>query len=311
MRAIKTVKQGIKGMFSQYAGLRRELYVLFWGKAATNMGAMIWPMLTLILSNKLGLEAKEIAAITISLGVIQFPVNLIGGKLADHCNKRNLIICCDLVTVVCYLLAACVPVSMHQIFLFFTASLFQTVENPSYDALVADLSSSKDRERAYSLIYLGLNLGLILAPTIGGMLFENHLNLAFVIDGLTTLSSTILIFLFIKDITPDKSNKSSVYEEAKEKNSTWSILWNQKIILLFFLAWAIYNFIYAQFNFLIPLNLEELYDARGAVYFGFLTSLNGLVVIIGTPLLTKYTKNLPDTSKLIAGTSLVTLGLSM
>ena len=55
--------------------------------------AMIWPMLTLILSNKLGLEAKEIAAITISLGVIQFPVNLIGGKLADHCNKRNLIIC--------------------------------------------------------------------------------------------------------------------------------------------------------------------------------------------------------------------------
>ena len=150
MRAIKTVKQGIKGMFSQYAGLRRELYVLFWGKAATNMGAMIWPMLTLILSNKLGLEAKEIAAITISLGVIQFPVNLIGGKLADHCNKRNLIICCDLVTVVCYLLAACFPVSMHQIFLFFTASLFQTVENPSYDALVADLSSSKDRERAYT-----------------------------------------------------------------------------------------------------------------------------------------------------------------
>src|SRR5699024_9694403 len=104
---------------------------------------------------------------------------------------------------------------------------------------------------------------------------------------------------------------SSVYEEAKGKNSTLSILWNQKIILLFFLAWAIYNFIYAQFNFLIPLNLEELYDARGAVYFGFLTSLNGLVVIIGTPLLTKYTKNLPDTSKLIAGTSLVTLGLSM
>ena len=31
-------------------------------------------------------------------------------------------------------------------------------------------------------------------------------------------------------------------------------------------------------------------------------------MIIGTPLLTKYTKNLPDTAKLIAGTSLVTLG---
>ena len=311
MWGIKIIRQGFVSMFGQYGGLRRELYVLFWGKAATNMGAMIWPMLTLILSNKLGMEAKEIAAVTISLGVIQFPVNLIGGKLADHCNKRNLIICCDLVTVVCYLLAACFPVSMHQIFLFFTASLFQTVENPSYDALVADLSSSNDRERAYSLIYLGLNLGLILAPTIGGMLFENYLNLAFVIDGLTTLSSTILIFLFIKDITPVENQKASVYEEAKGQVSTWSVLWEQKIILLFFAAWAIYNFVYAQFNFLIPLNLEGLYQAKGAVYFGFLTSLNGLIVIIGTPLLTKYTRKLPDTSKLIAGAALVTLGLSM
>ena len=142
-------------LFGQYKGLRRELYVLFWGKAATNMGAMIWPMLTLILSNKLGMNAKEIASITITLGMIQFPVNLLGGKLADHCNKRNLIIICDLVTVICYLIAAAIPVSMTQILLFFTASVFQTMENPSYDALVADLSDTEDREKAYSLIYLG------------------------------------------------------------------------------------------------------------------------------------------------------------
>lgn len=311
MRGIKVIRQGFLGMFGQYGGLRRELYILFWGKAATNMGAMIWPMLTLILSNKLGMEAKEIAAVTISLGIIQFPVTLIGGKLADHCNKRNLIICCDLITVVCYLLAACFPVSMHQIFLFFAASLFQTAENPSYDALVADLSSPKDRERAYSLIYLGLNLGLILAPTIGGMLFENHLNLAFVIDGFTTFSSTVLIFLFIKDITPVKSHSTSTYEEAQRRSSVWSVLLHQKILLLFLAAWAIYSFVYAQFNFLIPLNLEELYRAKGAVYFGLLTSLNGLVVILGTPLLTKYTKKLPDTWKLIIGAALVTLSLSM
>ena len=45
MRGIKIIRQGFASMFGQYGGLRRELYVLFWGKAATNMGAMIWPML--------------------------------------------------------------------------------------------------------------------------------------------------------------------------------------------------------------------------------------------------------------------------
>ena len=213
-------------MFGQYRGMRRGLYILFWGKAATNMGAMIWPMLTLILSNKLGMNAQEIAKITIAMGVVQFPANLLGGKLADCCNKKKLIIICDLVTVICYLTAAVLPVSMAQILLFFSAGIFQTMENPSYDALVADLSTAENREKAYSLMYLGLNLGIILSPTIGGILFENHLGLAYAIDGLTTLSSTILILLFIKDITP-VTEKQTIYEEAKETQSTWKILREQ------------------------------------------------------------------------------------
>ncbi|MEF2734682.1 MAG: MFS transporter [Blautia sp.] len=297
-------------MFGQYKGLRRELYVLFWGKAATNMGAMIWPMLTLILSNKLGMSAEEIARITIAMGIIQFPANLLGGKLADHCNKKNLIVVCDLVTVTCYLTAAFLPVSMTQIMLFFTAGVFQTMENPSYDALVADLSTAENREKAYSLIYLGLNLGLILAPSIGGILFQHHLGLAYAIDGLTTLSSTILILLFIKDIAPVKEEKN-IYEEAKDTQSTWKILSGQKVILLFLICWAVYQFSYAQFNFLIPLNMESLYGGQGAVYFGLMTSLNGLVVIVGTPLLTKWAAGLGDTTKLLAGQILVSISLSM
>ena len=297
-------------MFGQYRGLRRELYILFWGKAATNMGAMIWPMLTLILSNKLGMNAQEIAKITIAMGVVQFPANLLGGKLADCCNKKKLIIICDLVTVICYLTAAVLPVSMAQILLFFTAGIFQTMENPSYDALVADLSTAENREKAYSLMYLGLNLGIILSPTIGGILFENHLGLAYAIDGLTTLSSTILILLFIKDITQVKENQT-IYEEAKETQSTWKILREQKVILFFLLCWSVYQFSYTQFNFLIPLNMEELYGGKGAVYFGLMTSLNGLIVIIGTPILTKYASSLSDTAKLLAGQLLVSTALSM
>lgn len=284
---------------------------MFWGKAATNMGAMIWPMLTLILSNKLGMNAQEIAKITITLGIIQFPVNLLGGKLADHYNKKNLILVCDMVTVICYFIAAAIPVSMTQILLFFTASVFQTMENPSYDALVADLSSTEDRERAYSLIYLGLNLGLILAPSIGGILFQNHLGLAYAVDGLTTFSSTVLIFFFIKDITPVKEEKKNVYEQAQRTQSTWKILCSQKVIFLFLACWAVYQFSYTQFNFLIPLNMESLYDAGGAVYFGLMTSLNGLVVIVGTPILTKAAARLHDITKLALGQILVWFSLGM
>lgn len=80
---------------------------------------------------------------------------------------------------------------------------------------------------------------------------------------------------------------------------------------MFLACWAVYQFSYTQFNFLIPLNMESLYDAGGAVYFGLMTSLNGLVVIVGTPILTKAAARLHDNTKLALGQILVWFSLGM
>ncbi|TJX52361.1 MFS transporter, partial [Soehngenia saccharolytica] len=37
----------------QYKNLSKEIYVLFFGRVVTSMGSLIWPLLTLILKNKL------------------------------------------------------------------------------------------------------------------------------------------------------------------------------------------------------------------------------------------------------------------
>lgn len=190
----------LKKFLHQYSGLRREMYIIFWGRVVTNMGALIWPMLTLILKNKLGYTAGEAANLMLLVGILQLPCTLIGGKMADRFDKKKIIVFCDLVTVLGYFLCAVLPMDRYFILIFCIAGIFAQIEWPSYDALVANLSTPKDRERAYSLNYLGANLGLVLAPTIGGFLFENHLPLAFFISGAATLSSTILIFLFVHDI---------------------------------------------------------------------------------------------------------------
>jgi len=41
--------RNIVGIFSQYRGLSRSAYVIFFARVVTNMGAFIWPLLTLIL----------------------------------------------------------------------------------------------------------------------------------------------------------------------------------------------------------------------------------------------------------------------
>lgn len=211
--------------FSQYRGLRRENYVLFFGRIVTNMGSMVWPMLTMILNQKLGMSAGNIAILTAVFGILMMPATLFGGKLADRLNKKNIIIVGDIVSVVCYILCGCVPLGMGTIVLMFVASLFQTIEGPAYNAIIADITPLEERDKAYSLQYWGANLGLVLSPTLSGLLFKNYLWLAFIISGVAIGCSTILIWLFVRDITPvEQIGSRAEYQRARDGESIFAIL---------------------------------------------------------------------------------------
>ena len=183
-----------------YLDLPREIYILSFGRIMTSMGALIWPMLTLIMSEKLKMSASDIGLYMLMVAIIMIPCSLLGGKMADRFNKKRLIVLFDIISNSIYLICATVPISKTTLILMTVASILQFMESPSYDSLLVDLTPFEKRERAYSLMYLSANLGLVLAPTIGGILFNDYLNVAFLINGLCDFSSTLLIIFFIKNI---------------------------------------------------------------------------------------------------------------
>ena len=172
------------------------------------------------------------------------------------------------------------------------------MEWPAYDALIAELTSDHDREKAYSLQYLASNLGIVFAPTLGGILFNNYLWLSFLIAGLAVFSSTILIFLFVPK-TIEKVKNTNTYEESEQGNLL-DILKTRKILLLYVVIGCISSIIYAQFNYLLPIQMDEIFLDQGAVFFGMLTSINGAVVICFTPILTQLTLRWNDLKRIIA-----------
>ena len=82
----------LKKYFSMYAHLPKEIYVLAFGKIMTSMGALIWPMLTLIMSEKLNLNGQTIGMYMMMFSVFMGPFYLLGGKLADKYNKKHIIV---------------------------------------------------------------------------------------------------------------------------------------------------------------------------------------------------------------------------
>ena len=301
------------GILTEYRGLRRELYILFIGRMMTNMGSMIWPMFTLILSKKLGMSAGTIASYMLIFSIVALPMNLIGGKLADKYSKKNIIVFCDVVSIASYIYCSMVEINFRAIVIFAVASLFQTIEWPSYDALVADFTTGADRERAYSLSYLGSNLGLVLSPSIGGLLFNEHLNLAFLINGISIAVSTLLIAFLIKDIHKEKDDSAAaIYEREIDFGiSPLKYILEHRVILIYIIACVFANTVYEMWDYLMPLDMGIVHGERGAVLYGTMTSLNCIEVVLLTALITRLFRKVRDTDKMVTAELLILSGYAL
>ena len=299
-------------LLNQYRGLRREVYVLFFGRVVTNLGAMVWPLLTLIMNQKLGMSASLVAVVSVIASALLLPMNLLGGRLADKFNKKKIIVICDSISIAFYLLLGILPLTTASLPLMLVAAACQSMEGPAYDALLADITLTRDRERAYSLMYLGMNLGMVLSPTLAGFLFKRALWLAFIISGLSIGLSTLLIALLLKDIAPvEETGGIAEYQAARQGDSLLRVMRDNPAVLLYILIMGLYYTAYGQFGYLMPLDLGRVHGEDGALIFGTVNSLNCLIVITCTPVITHWFRRLWDTRKTVVGVALQASGFGV
>lgn len=301
-------------LISQYKGLKKEIYLLCIGRVVTAMGSFIWPLITMILNTKLGYSPMQTAWIIMVISLCRIPSTLIAGKLTDMIGRRKIIIFSDLVSISLFLFCGFIPLSETTIILLALGAVFQSLESPAYDALMADYTLPKDREKAYSLSYLAYNLGVVFGPIIGGFLFTDYLWLAFIINGLSIAFSTVIIYKNVFDenfvSTADNQETLGEYEKGNRDASTFWVLKKNKLIIFYFICLGLADTVYNSGSFILPIALPKLYgEVLGPRYYGFALSLNGLVVILATPFFTKLLTKIMDIKKITVGAILIALGV--
>ena len=302
----------MKQLLSQYRGLKKEIYILF---VVTAMGPFVWPMMTFLLTAKLGFSDGVATLIIATGGAASLPMALLGGKLADRFPRKNIIILFDCLTVALYVLAFRMPIGYPTVAVIFFAALFQTLERPAYDALNADYSTTKQRERAFSLSYLGFNLGYVFGAAVSGVLFARHTNLAFLLNGAAIFLSTVLILLFVdpqNTVRDDRAEEASYSEYERpvdEKLSVFAVLKERRVVLMVLLISCFASLTNNTVGILLPLQLKAEMGQAGAAVYGYLNSLNGFVVILSTPVLTMGLKRLTEIPKSMLGLTLFLAGM--
>lgn len=291
-------------LFDQYRNLSRAVYIISFSRLVTSLGAFIWPLFVMILRVKIGLGAAEIATFVTTSMVLGFIAQLIGGVLADKFGKKNTIKVFVLLAILTFASAMLVPISMTTAYILLLGQIFWSVSGPANDALMANVTLTEERESAYSLSYLAMNVGIAVGPALGGLLLVNHFNLFILIDVLTSLAAYLLLMIFVFE-NDDKIVVNRLEEEYKEP--IWKIFKDRPVIFAWALMGIVGSFMYGQLNLTLPLYVEHLLGEEGTKIFGFMYSVNGLTVVLGVSVLTYLLRKRTAITKMMLGYSIYVL----
>ena len=314
-----------KNFFSSYYGLPKSVFVLFIARIINCIGSFVYPFLTLFLTIKLGYSTEK-AGYFVTGVVIAGSIGLLtGGKLADHFGRKKIFVLLSTTSAIIFIICAISGNSPVVPWLIILSNLFLAGVLPCINAMITDLADPEKRKAAFSLIYLGTNLGVAIGPVIAGFLFNNYTKLIFLLDAATTLLSLIPVVIFVKETIPlregeelpeakaeaetvaetytgtenetetnikiEDTGKKKEITEKPESGNVVTVLLKRPLLITFAFISLVYTFVYSQNYFSLPLYLNLHFGERGPEVYGTLMSTNAIVVILLTIFLINMMKN--------------------
>ena len=276
----------IHKLFNTYQGLPNSIYVMFGVKIVNAMGNFVFPFLALYLKKSLEIDAKT-SGIILTVAALSFaPGSIIGGKLSDNYGRKKVFALFQTMSVALFIPCAFLSKSMLIPVLLILSAFFNGGSQPPLSAMANDVTDNSNRKKAFSLLYLGNNIGFAVGSMVAGFLFSFHTRWLFLSNFITGFLAVIILIKFVKETRPSQASidqeKNLSDREKGEKGSLLEVLLKRPEFLVFGVLSAIYSFVYAQFPFCGSIQV-------GAKQYGILMSLNGFVVITMTTIIIQVT----------------------
>ncbi|KGE18722.1 MFS transporter [Paenibacillus wynnii] len=300
-----------------YAGLTKEIYFLCLARTINSIGDFVFSLITLYLTLQLGMNVVS-AGIFVSLAaLISGPGVLLGGYLSDIMGKKTIIVggqfLSSILIMSCIFWSGTIAVAYILIIVMFSIS----VTRPAYNSLLIKLSTGeKERKSAFSLMYLGANLGIAIGPLVAGYFMRDYINFVFLGISIVFLLSTIIIISLVKvvdDKVFTKFEKESLNNHNSQHNSSpiLKIIMKRPLVAYFIIISFLNYFIYMQASFSIPIQMNSSFGENGAAYYGSVMTINAMCVIILTTLILSITKKITAINSIAIGAIFYGLGFGI
>lgn len=286
----------IRRFLGPYQHLSSSIFVIFFARVVNSAGHFVMPFMTMFLRDKIGLNPEQTGYYMMLAAFAYVPGSMIGGKLTDILGRKKIFILFQTLAACSFIPCAFLESTLLIPWLLILSSFFGGAAGPANSAMVADLTKSTNRKEAYSLLYMGHNLGLAIGPLAAGFLYRNYLPWIFIGDAFTSFVSIFLVAKFISETKPDLAKKELHEElshnEYAETGSFIAALLKRPVLCIFMLMIALYSFVYVQHQFTLPLQLKEVFGENDASCYGIIMATNALTVVFCTTFVTYLTLKL-------------------
>jgi len=294
-------------MFS-WNQLHRGVKAIFFIQIVNRMGDFVVPFLTLILTQVQGFN-PGVAGLVVTLATAMGSLGgLVAGKLSDHLSRRDVLF--GFLGTSGLLLGFCgfAPASPWALVAMVTAEFFLGAMRPALGALVADLSAPETRRAAFSLSYLGINLGVSVGPLLAGWLFLHALSWLFWLDALSTAAALAILVRFVPRHTHPTA---APRDPGAVPRSSLAVFFRHRVLLPLSLLFLVYNFVYAQLIFTLALQMVALFGKQGPANYGLVWAVNGMAVLALTPLALRFTKTWTNLGSMALGMAFFAVGIAI
>jgi MFS family permease len=189
------------------------------------------PFIVLWARHDVGLNGATAGLLFLAQAIGELVGGLAGGVLADRLGHRRVLLVATLGMAAGYGSLFAIREPALALGAFFVAGLFESAFHPTIAALVADLRSGPDLQRAYGTVRVGANVGNIGGPLLGAAAVKASLPTVFVVVGVLLVAGVVVIAL---TVPPDRDlvETPGDYEPEVQPNSLRTLLRDRRLALL-------------------------------------------------------------------------------
>ncbi len=266
--------RGFQFVAKAYGGLPASAWLLALVTLINRSGTMVLPFVALYVTRDLGYQATFAGLVLGAYGLGALSGTLLGGWLTDRHGGLAVMPWSFAGAGLIFLMLPVLQTRPLLMAGFFVLGMVSEAYRPAASTAMADCCPPEKRRRAYALDRQAINVGMAVAPSLGGFLVTRDYAWLFRVDGATCLVAGLLVFL----LPLRKAKAHAGGAETRNLPRTGSSPWRDQAFLAFLLLVLLSAIGFQQIFSTYTLFLKEAYllpESR----IGLLLGLNGLLII--------------------------------